>query len=218
MIFMILISTFLWIIFNDHDLFWSFVLPSTVWYDLVMALFCWNSLVSFWLIMMSLNLTQPVIFLLLFFSFPDVDALMMSHLCVQHLLGCESFVGFLRASGRCSFHWVDYPMRMWHLCVQALGAKYTLELFLKYHAFPPLSRKRVCWPASWGGVKCPMPFSFWPLEKSPVNKQAHSSALKIRWTTGLVSVPNHPPPNFAFPEYVWLAFFLLFLSVSFILI
>lgn len=147
-------------------------------------------LFPFWLIMMSLNLTQSVILLLLF-SFPDVDALMMSHPCVQHLLGCESFVGFLRASGRCSFHWVDYPMRMWHLCVPALGAKYTLELFLKYRTFPPLSRKCVCWPASWGGVKCPMPFSFWPLEKSPGSKQAHSSALKIRWTTGPVSSLSH---------------------------
>lgn len=148
MTFIILISTLLWIIFNDHDLFWCFVLPSTVWYDLVMALFCWKSLVSFWFMMTYLNLTQSVIPSLLFFSFPDVDALMMSHPCVQHLLGCESFMGFLRTSGGCSFHWVNCLMGMWHLCAPALGAKYTLELFLKYRTFPPLSRKCVHWPAS----------------------------------------------------------------------
>lgn len=106
---------------------------------------------------------------------------MTSHSCVQHLLGCKSFLGFPRASGRCSCHWVDCLMGMWHLYAPASGAKYTLELFLKYCAFPPLSRKCVRWPASWG-VKCPMPFLFWPLEKkTPVSRLAHSSALQTCW-------------------------------------
>lgn len=81
-------------------------------------------------------LTWPNLWSPCCFPFPDVGALMMSHPCVQHLLGCASFVGFLWASGGSSFHWADCLMGMWHLCALALGAKYTLELFLKYHTFP----------------------------------------------------------------------------------
>lgn len=142
MIFMILISILLWIVFKDHDFFGSpFRLPGAVCYGLVVALFCGEVLFLFWLIMTFLNLTQSVLLSLLFFSFPDVGALMMSHPCVRHLLGCEGFVGFLRASGRCSFHWVDCLVGMWHLYAPALGAKYTLELFLKYCTFPPTKQK-----------------------------------------------------------------------------
>ena len=60
-------------------------------------------------------LTWPNLWSPCFFSFPDVGALMMSHPCVQHLLGCKSFVGFLRASDGSSFHWADCLMGMWHL-------------------------------------------------------------------------------------------------------
>lgn len=132
----------------------------------------------------------------------------MSHPCVQHLLGCASFLGFLRASGRCSFHWVDCLMGMWHLYAPALGAKYTLELFLKYCTFPPLSRKCVRRPASWG-VKCPMPFLFWPLKKTkPVSRLARSSALQICWPPpgGPILCPTSSSRQFCISRVCLLAF------------
>lgn len=74
-----------------------FVLPSTVWYDLVMMLLCWENPCSFsdslWCPSTRSNLCSPG-----FFPSPDVGGLMTSHPCVPHLLGCWTCLGFPRAS------------------------------------------------------------------------------------------------------------------------
>lgn len=224
---MFLLPWFLWFsfpfcsgfafLFSVHDLFWTSVLfcqalwGMTQWqrYSVAKVLFL------FWL-MTSLNLTQSASPLLP--AFPDVG-LWWCHARVCRILwdASVSWVFWRPLTGalftRQSRDWLT---GMWHSCAPALGAKYTLELFLKYRTFSHLTENMLHWPASWGGVGCPMPFVFWPLKKKKTNEQTSPQLCSA--DTLNPACPTSSSKQSCISRVCLLAVFFLFLAVSFILI
>lgn len=90
------------------------------------------------------------------------------------------------------------------MCAPALGAKYTLELFLKYRTFPHQAENVPADQLAGEVSSVPSPFNLGCLKKTREPASPELCSVEMLSPTRLV--PPQPPDHGAFPEYVCLPF------------